>query len=214
MRTAIIAGASGLVGKELVYFLSGSPEYSRIHLLVRRPMEHADEKIIEHLIDFDQLHDFSLEERIDDVYCALGTTMKKAGNKDAFRKVDLEYVVTLAHRAKELGAHRFLVVSAMGADPKSMFYYNRIKGKMEKAVKKLGIETTVIVRPSLLLGERNEKRFGEEVSAVLMKILRPFIPKKYRAVTAEKVAGSMYHMALTATPGLHILESNEIQDME
>ena len=214
MRTAIIAGATGLVGKELVYYLSGSPEYSRIHLLVRHLTGNTHEKIIEHLIDFDQLQDFSLEERIDDVYCTLGTTMKKAGNKDAFRKVDLEYVVTLARRAKELGAHRFLVVSAIGAEPKSMFYYNRIKGKMEKAVRKLGIETTVIVRPSLLLGERKEKRFGEEVSAVFMKILRPFIPKKYRAVTAEKVAGSMYHMALTAPPGLHILESNDIQDME
>ncbi|GET22127.1 oxidoreductase [Prolixibacter denitrificans] len=214
MRTAVIAGASGLVGKELVYYLSGSPEYSRIHLLVRRQMENPGDKIIEHLIDFDQLVDFSLEERIDDVYCALGTTMKKAGSKDAFRRVDLEYVVTLAKRAKELGAHRFLVVSSMGADPKSMFFYNRIKGKMEKAIRKVGMETTIIVRPSLLLGDRKEKRFSEEFSAVLMKILRPLIPKKYRAVSAGKVAGSMYHMALTASPGLHILESNEIQDME
>ena len=214
MRTAIIAGASGLVGKELVYYLSGSPEYSRIHLLVRHPTENTGEKIIEHLIDFDQLQDFSLEERIDDVFCALGTTMKKAGNKDSFRKVDFEYVVTLARRAKELGAHRFLVVSAMGADPKSMFYYNRIKGKMELAVRQLGLETTVIFRPSLLLGERSEKRFGEEISAIFMKIFRPFIPKKYRAVSAEKVAGSMYHMALTTSAGLHILESDDIQDME
>jgi uncharacterized protein YbjT (DUF2867 family) len=214
MRTAIIAGATGLVGKELVYYLSGSPEYNRIHLLVRRRLEAPGDKIIEHLMHFDQLKDFALQEPIDDVYCALGTTMKKAGSRDAFRKVDLEYVVTLAERAKELGAHRFLVVSAMGADPKSMFFYNRIKGKMEKAIRKTGLETTVILRPSLLLGDRKEKRFGEALSAVLMKALRPLIPKKYRAITAGKVAGAMYHLALTASPGLHILESNDIQDME
>lgn len=210
MRTAIIAGATGLIGHELVQMLIKSDKYRIIYVISRRKGIVVHEKIRETVIDFDSINNLRFDEPIDDVFCTLGTTMKQAGSRDKFKKVDFEYVVSLATLSKLAGASNFLVVSSMGANPNSPVFYNRIKGLTEEALKQLGFKNLVILRPSLLLGERPEKRFAERLSGFFMKSLSFLIPDNYKAIQAQKVAKSMLKLAIESSTGISIVQSAEM----
>lgn len=210
MRTAIVAGASGLTGKELVQKLILSDHYRLIYILSRKKSGLVHEKIRKLVIDFEKIGQLKFDEPIDDLFCTLGTTMKKAGSRDNFKKVDYEYVVTFGRLGKNIGASKFLVISAMGANPKSPVFYNRIKGITEEALKNIGYKQLVILRPSLLLGERSEKRFAERLSGLIMKTLNFLIPDNYKGIQAERVADSMLNMALKSTEKVLIVKSGEM----
>jgi uncharacterized protein YbjT (DUF2867 family) len=142
------------------------------------------------------------------VFCALGTTIRTAGSRAAFRRVDHDYVVSLARLARAHGARHFLLVSSVGADPRSRVFYSRVKGEVESAVQTLGYPSLTIVRPSLLLGPRSEFRLGE----ALVKPLGPLFPRRYRPVHARAVAATMIRAALEDRSGVRIVESREIAD--
>ena len=215
-RTALVLGATGLVGGELVRLLNNDDAYTMITVPVRRNSDLPGEKVQQHIIDFDRMEEQVHLFKVDDVFCCLGTTMKKAGSREAFKKVDYHYVVQAAKLAKDAGASQFLVITAMMANPRSSVFYNRVKGEVEEKLQTMGFDALHILRPSLLLGERNEQRFAEELG---MKIL-PWLSflmvgpaKKFRPVKAEGVAIAMKTAALEDSQGIHIWESDSIIEM-
>ncbi len=214
MKTALIAGATGLVGNELLKLLIECDEYKTIHVLTRKPINNDSDKIIENIINFDELDKLKLDVAIDHVFCTLGTTIKKAGTKENFQKVDFNYVFELGKRAKEMNAGKFLTISSLGANAKSMIFYNRVKGEVEAELKNLSLPHLFIFRPSLLLGDRKEYRTGEKTAASVYKVLSPIFKgplKKYRGVEAKKVANAMLQTALKNDEPYQIIESDEIQ---
>jgi uncharacterized protein YbjT (DUF2867 family) len=216
MKTALIAGSTGLVGSELLHLLTGHPEYNEIHILVRKPTGINSPKVKEHAVDFDELDNFTADFSPDHVFCTLGTTIKKAGTKDNFKKVDHDYVLALGGLAKEWKAGKFLVVTALGASARSTIFYNRVKGEVERGLINLDLDHLFIFRPSLLMGERKEHRAGEKTAIAVYKVINPLFVgrlKKYKGVPAAQVAKSMMQAALNNNDKLKIYESDEIQDM-
>mgnify|MGYP001268982138 CR=1 FL=1 len=213
MKTALIAGASGLVGSELLSLLVESNEYQTIHVVARRPGEVKHPKIVEHIIDFSQLDTIQVGERIDDAFCALGTTIKKAGSRELFERVDFKYIVDFALKSRMLGAKHFLLVSAMGADSSSKIFYNRVKGKTEEIVKRMEFEHLSVFRPSLLLGKRVEKRSAEKSAEWIMTTFDFMVPAKYKAIKAETVAVKMYRVASAGGKGTTMFESDQIRNI-
>ena len=174
MKSALVVGSSGLVGSHLLKFLLESGYYSNVSVLVRKPVQFTHPKLTVHLVDFDFLDKFRSSIVGDDIFCCLGTTIKTAGSQYAFYKVDYEYPAAIARIAKENGAASFSLISAMGANKKSSIFYSRVKGEIEFAVSEIGFEKVLIYRPSLLLGERNEFRFGEKIGALLSPLMNLF----------------------------------------
>lgn len=216
MKTALIAGATGLVGSELLSLLVDDTSYQKIHILVRKRINFESLKIVEHVIDFEKLEDFQLNETIDHVFCTLGTTIKKAKTKENFRKVDFEYVFQLGKKAKEWKAEKFLLVSALGANAKSSIFYNRVKGDIENALKQLELPHLFIFRPSLLMGNRKESRQGEKTAITVYKIINPlFIGKlkKYKGIDISQVAKAMKFVSINNNESFKIFESNEMQKL-
>lgn len=215
-KTALIAGATGLIGKELLQFLLNGNEYDKVVAIVRRPVEINHPKLEERIVDFDQLDQYNEIFSVDDVFCALGTTIKKAKTKDAMWKIDVNYPVALARLASSQGAKKFLLVSSMNADPESPIFYPKMKGKLEEEIKQISFETTAIFRPSLLLGERDEFRLGEKAAAAIFTKV-PFLftgPfKKYKAIEGRTVASAMYQAAQKDAPGVTVYPSERIQEM-
>ena len=208
-RTALLVGATGLVGGHVLALLLDDPHWSHVTALARRPTEMRHAKLDWRVVDFNRPETFGDLGGIGDVFCALGTTIKKAGSKDAFRQVDMGHSLSVAREARRQGAEQFAVVSALGADPKSSIFYSRVKGELEEALKTLGYPRLVVVRPSLLLGERQESRPGEKVGAVVMRALGwlmigPLV--KYRAVAASDVARALCAAAKCPGEGLTILD--------
>ena len=195
MKTALIAGATGLIGKELVQKMLQSDKYDLIYLIARRHCGIVNDKIHEIIIDLEQIEQINLDNPVDEAFCTLGTTMKQAGSREKFRKVDLDYVTSFARLAKTSGVGKFLVISSMGANPKSSVFYNRIKGLAEEGLKNLGFKHLVILRPSLLLGKRPEPRFGERIGTIFMKAFNFLIPNNYKAIEASRVAEKMLEMS-------------------
>jgi uncharacterized protein YbjT (DUF2867 family) len=159
-----------------------------------------------------EIVDFSKEPptRADDVFCCLGTTIKKAGSQAAFRAVDYYAVLSLA----KAGGARFFLVSSLGADARSAVFYSRVKGEIEASAAQLPFEAVFILRPSLLLGDRGEFRLKEKIAEAAMFLLKPFLLgplRKYRAIEAEVVAKAMLALARSGRKGVNILESDEIQ---
>jgi uncharacterized protein YbjT (DUF2867 family) len=202
----VVAGATGLVGGQCVRILGASAEYANVIALVRRKTGLASQRIEERVVDFNRFEELSFETEAD-VYCALGTTIRKAGSKAAFLRVDFDYPVTLARRAAALGARRFLIVSSVAADPASPNFYLKTKGEMEREIAALPFDAVHIFRPSFLIGEREESRPGEKAGIVLARLfwfalIGPV--RKYRAVPAEAVATAMVRAAVRGTNGVHI----------
>lgn len=209
-RRATIAGATGLVGRELLAQLIASPRYAAIHAIGRRAplVEHA--KV--HVTASD-LQTIPALPTIDDAFCCLGTTIKKAGSQAAFRAVDFDMVLNFAQAAKQAGANRFLVVSALGANAKSAVFYNRVKGEMERTLMALNFESLTIFRPSFLVGERAEARAGERLGVAVFSALAPLMigpVRKVRPVAAKAVAHAMVLAAASDTTGVTVVESDEI----
>jgi uncharacterized protein YbjT (DUF2867 family) len=214
-RKALIVGATGLVGDFCLQALLNDPSYSEVIALVRRPILKTHRKLKTVVTRFGNLQVDLSNVHADDVYCCLGTTIKKAGSQEAFKKIDLELVVTVADVMKNQGAEQFLVVSAMGANKDSKVFYNRTKGEMEAALQDLGYPCLRIIRPSLLLGPREEFRLGERIGVILTPLLKPFLRgslKRYRPVEAEKVAQFMVKVARDEPiSGVHVYESDMIE---
>lgn len=211
---AILVGATGLIGGELLSLLCKDPEIAAIHAAGRRRVALEHPKLTQQIIDFNSFAQNGAQNLFppaDVLFSCLGTTIKNAGSQEAFRKVDLDAVVETARQARAADIPCLVVVSAMGADPASGVFYNRTKGEMERAVRALGFESVGIVRPSLLAGQRSEFRVGERVALLAMHLARPLIPAKYRAVSAAAVAAAMLDRAKHPQQGVHILESDQIQ---
>ena len=211
MKTALVAGASGLVGSALIKRLTETSEYDHVHILVRNVLDLAHPKLVQHIVDFNQLENHTFDFIPTDAFCTLGTTISKAGSQIAFIRVDHNYVCTFAEKAKELGATGFFVVSSMGANQESVIFYNKVKGRMEDDLKKIGFPRLGIFRPSLLLGPRKEKRASEKFAGWLMRNLDFMIPPKYKAIDVDRVAKKMIEVALLEEKGIFILESDKLQ---
>ena len=213
-RKAIIVGATGLIGGYCLQLLLDDPNYSEVIALVRKPLLKTHRKLREVVTKFDNLEHELSNIQAHDVFCCLGTTIKKAGSQDAFRQVDLTLIVSVAELMRKQGAEQFLVISALGADKNSKVFYNRVKGEMEAALKELEYPCLRIIRPSLLLGTREEFRLGEKIAVLLTPVLKLFLMgslKKYKPVEAESVARFMVEIGgQELTPGIHIYESDMI----
>ncbi len=221
-RTALLAGATGLIGAALLALLRHSADYGHTHLLLRRALpgpatDAADARVTPHVVDFAQLSNPRAAPlpAVDDVFIALGTTIKVAGSQAAFRRVDFDHVVATARAARAAGARRLAVVSALGADPNSSVFYNRVKGEMQAAIAELGYESVVIAQPSLLIGDRSAlgqpTRAGEVWINRVLKPWRGLVPRGVRPIKASAVAAALLAATLAAQPGVRILGSGDMQ---
>ncbi|MEM1002812.1 MAG: NAD(P)H-binding protein [Bacteroidota bacterium] len=197
-KTAIIIGATGLTGGILTQQLLEDNRYKSVKLISRRTLGLEHPKLEEHLIDMQQLKAHKDIFKSDELFCCIGTTKAKTPNESAYRKVDYDIPVNAARICKENGISTFGVMSSLGADSKSRIFYSRLKGEMERAVIDLGIDKTIIVRPSLIAGKRTEKRLGEGIGKLVMKLLNPIMLgslKVYRAIHPESIAKAMIWLA-------------------
>ncbi len=213
-RVALVAGATGLVGREILAALLADKRYRAVHVLGRRAPPITHPKLHVHTVDFAHLGELP---QVDEVYIGLGTTIKVAGSQSAFRAIDLNAVIAVAKVAHKAGAMRVGVVSAMGANAKSSVFYNRVKGEMEEALGQLGYTTVVIARPSFIEGDRaaldQPGRSGEGLALMAMRALRPLIPSNYRVIAAPQIAQALLQAVQQAKPGIHTLLSGEMQSV-
>jgi uncharacterized protein YbjT (DUF2867 family) len=210
-RIALLAGATGLVGRALLQGLLADEGVAAVHALVRRPPGLQHPKLHLHTVDFAALPPLP---PLHEAYLALGTTIKVAGSQAAFRAVDFEANLAVARAARAAGATRLGLVSAMGADPHSRIFYNRVKGELEQALAGLGFEGVVIARPSLLVGNRTvlgqPERAGERIGLHVSRWLQPLIPADYRAIAAQDVARALLR-AVPGAQGTRVMRSGEMQ---
>jgi len=212
LRSALLAGASGLVGRALLARLLADERYGRVHVLLRRPVElTAHRRAVRHTVDFGRLPRLP---HVDDAFIALGTTMRAVGSQAEFRRVDLDAVIATARAARAAGASRLGVVSAVGADPASRVFYLRVKGEMERAVATLGYASVVIARPSLLLGERaalgQPSRFVEGLAQRLLGPVSGWLPRSLRPIAAHEVARALHEAVCDAPAGVTLLPSEQM----
>jgi len=212
----LLAGSTGLIGHELLGQLRAAPHTQAVHALVRRLPQHPphDARLHWLQVDFTRLPALPTA---DTAYCALGTTIKVAGSQAAFRAVDFGAVLAFARAARTAGVRRFGVVSALGANPRSSTFYNRVKGEMEAAVSAIGFTSLVIARPSLLLGAREALgqpvRAGERIAEALTRPFGGLIPKAWRPIEAASVARALRVALQQGQAGVRIVESGELQTL-
>ncbi|HEX8474659.1 MAG TPA: oxidoreductase [Pyrinomonadaceae bacterium] len=212
-RSALVVGASGLVGGHCLELLLTDDAYTEVVSLGRRRLTREHAKLKQHVVEFDNLGASKHLAKAQDVFCCLGTTIKQAGTKEAFYKVDFTYAFEVARIASENGAEQFLIVSSLGADPRSSVFYSRVKGETEAAVSRLPFQAVHIFRPSLLIGERAEVRMGEQIAEKASRLLSfAFVGRlsKYRPIEARTVAAAMIRTAKEGRRGVHIIESDRI----
>lgn len=210
-RTALVVGATGLVGGHAVELLAEDPRWSRVIVLARRSTGRAHAKITEHIVDFEALA-VSLD-GVDDVFACLGTTIKVAGSQERFRRVDHDYTLAVARRAHDAGASRLALVSSVGASDRASNFYLRVKGETERDVRELGYGTLVIARPSLLVGERREARAGERVGIAVASVVAPLMLgrlRAYRPIAARDVARAMIDAVAEGTSGVRLLTHEDL----
>lgn len=203
-RTALLLGGSGLVGGHLLKKLLEATEYKSVIALVRRPLNLQHDKLTQQVIDFEQLAQHTLP-AIDDVFCCLGTTIKVAGSRAAFRRVDHDYVLMAARSALKAGARQFLLVSSLGANANSPFFYMRTKGETETALRALPYAAMSIFQPAYLVGQRSVPRPLEDWSGKLMQRLAFLMPAAYRPIHAASVAQAMLDQARQELLGYHLI---------
>lgn len=210
-RTALVAGATGLVGREILSRLLADPEVSRVHALARRDVGLSHPNLTVHRVDFAALPALP---RVDEGYLALGTTIKVAGSQAAFRKVDFDANLAVAGALRAAGCARVGLVSAMGAHPLSAVFYNRVKGELEDAIAQLEFHTLAIARPSFLTGDRESLgqpvRSGENLALRVSRLLAPVIPKNYASIRAGDVAAALI-AGVRRGPGRHVMLSGQMQ---
>jgi uncharacterized protein YbjT (DUF2867 family) len=209
MTTVLLAGATGLIGREFMRQWQGP---GTLHLLVRKPVGELPPGTQVHVVQFRKLPPLPAA---DEAYCCLGTTLAAAGSREGFRSVDMDAVLLFARAAFAAGVRRFAAVSSLGADARSANFYSRVKGEMEDALATIGFTSLVLVRPSLLIGDRaslgQEPRFAESVAVALSRPLAPLIPATWRPITAARVARGMQRALADARSGVRIVESRELQ---
>ncbi len=213
-KTALLAGASGLVGNELLHILLNNSHYQQVTVLVRQPLELTHDKLKQVPTDFDKLDEYAQYFDVDDVYCCLGTTIKKAGSQEAFKKVDYAYPLHMAELAKSQQVKNFLVITALGADSDSKMFYSRTKGQLQVRLKKIGLTAVHIFQPSLLLGDRKEFRLGEKAASSLSPVFSRLLKgkmQKYKPIEAKSVALAMYEAAQIERTGNYTYPSNRIE---
>ncbi|MBT1703872.1 NAD-dependent epimerase/dehydratase family protein [Chryseosolibacter indicus] len=211
MKTALIAGATGLIGKQLLTLLLATNRYDKVIALTRKDLNINSSKLIELKVDFTDFDKYADQLQADDVFCCLGTTMAKAKTKQKFYEVDYSYPLRIGLATKLSGAKQYFLVSALGADKNSGIYYNKVKGEVEEAITNVAFESFHIFRPSLLLGDRAEKRTGEDAAKFVYKFFGFLIPGKYKGIEASKVARAMLHYASQEKDGKFIHESKDLQ---
>jgi uncharacterized protein YbjT (DUF2867 family) len=213
-RAAVVAGATGLVGGLCLKRLLADETYGRVIALVRRPLSFSHPRLERRLTDFDAMSGLPEDVEGADVICCLGTTIRAAGSEAAFRRVDFEYVLSLARFSSRSGAAQFAFLSSMGADRRSPVLYTRVKGEVEEAVRGVKLPAVQVFRPSFLLGERVESRPAERVAigvfrSVSFALRGPF--RKYRPIAAATVAEAIVRVVKDAPPGVNIYESDAIE---
>lgn len=213
-KTALLLGATGLIGSNCLNYLLADNSYDLVKVFSRRSLNRTHPKLKEYISNFNQIEENKEVIFCDDLFCCLGTTIKKAGSKENFKLVDFEYPYIAAKLALANGAKQFLLVSSIGADAKSKNFYLRVKGEVEDAISNLSFNTVLIFRPSLLLGSRNEIRPAEKIGGAAAKILSLFFfggLKKYKPIEAKNVAKAMVIFANGNYGGVKIIQSDEIK---
>lgn len=214
-RTAIVIGATGFTGQLLVKQLCDSEEYVAVTIIARRNITYTHAKLEVKIREFDKLEERDLE-IADDLFCCLGTTIKKAKTRENFEKVDLEYPLRIASLAKKRGIPNFYVISAAGSNKKSPFFYSRVKGKMEQGLIDLKLPYLSIFRPSLLTGQRAEFRLGERLAEGVFQLINPILVgpfKRLRAIEGKQLAFAMYCYAIKGSRNhVRIYKSIDIQN--
>lgn len=208
MKTALLLGATGLVGSCLLDQLLDDPRYGTVVVLVRRPLDRQHPKLRQEILDFDHPDPALLLG--DDLFCALGTTIRKAGSKEAQYRIDCSYPYEIGRIARANGVRQYLLVSSVGADAGSSNFYLRTKGDLEEKIQSLGFDTFVSARPSFLLGKRDEFRLGERIGITLAQVFAFLIPKRYRGVQASRVATVLIERANAGLNGTVFVESDRI----
>jgi uncharacterized protein YbjT (DUF2867 family) len=210
-KTALLIGSTGLIGKQLLQLLLQSDSYNKVIAIARTPLDVNHPKLDVVISPLNELGQQAERLRADDVFCCLGTTIKQAKTKEAFRAVDFQAPLLVAQLALQHGAQQYLLVSALGANKSSSIFYNKVKGEVEEEIGRLGYKTYHIVRPSLLLGNRKEQRTGEEAAQFFYKIFGKLIPKKYKAIESAKVARALLSLASSGQLGQWVHESEALQ---
>ena len=211
-RSVLLLGATGLVGSQCLNLFLTSGHFKQVTTLSRNPLDFQPKNSghVNHVIDFEAPESYHGKAAADIVVCALGTTLKKAGSREMFRRVDFHYAFELSKAAFENGAEHLLLVSAKGANANSRFFYNRVKGELEDAVSALGFETLSIFRPSLLKGKRGEFRAGEAIGNFLAGIFSSVVPVPWQPTPADRLAEAILKAAIKDQPGRRIYESGEV----
>lgn len=213
MKTALIIGATGLVGSKLVEFLLKDNSFDQVGVFVRRSINLKNPKLVEHLIDFDRYESWKHLVKGDVLFSCLGTTLKKAGSEEAQYRVDHTYQLQFAKAAEENGVQSYALISSAGADPESRNFYLKMKGQLENDVKDLNFEQLAIIRPGLLKGEREESRRGEKAAEIVLRFFNGIgLFRKYRPVPADTVALAMIR-ALKSGDRYNIYELDEVFDL-
>lgn len=205
----LLVGATGLVGSHVLRKALADNRITQVIAPVRRTLSDHP-KLVALVVDFEQLPEDATWWQVDAVICTLGTTMKKAGSQSAFRRVDHDYPLAVARLAHQHGANTYVLNSAMGASTESRFFYNRVKGELERDLCAVGFSSLTFVRPGLISGERQEFRRGERSMEVLLKTLGPLLPPGWRVNPAENIAQALLQAAIDAPPGVHRVSSKAL----
>lgn len=216
MSTVLLTGATGLVGRLCLKLLLADPAFEKIKVITRRPLYEEHPKLSAYITDFEKLETLEADLTADIVICCLGSTLKDAGSREQFMKIDHDYPLQIAQIAHRHGGKHFIVISAIGADKKSLFFYSRVKGLLEADIKSIPYETISIFQPSLIDGERKEVRVMEQLTLGIARPLSGLLPRslnKYKPIEASEIARAICHVAQASTPGIHYYQKNEISNL-
>ncbi|MFA5584475.1 MAG: NAD(P)H-binding protein [Bacteriovoracaceae bacterium] len=208
----LLVGSTGLVGSHVLDLALENSQVEKVTVISRRPIKKSHAKLRVEVVNFDQLPEEALWWKADAIICTLGTTIKKAGSKEAFRKVDFTYPLEVAKRARTNGTSTYVLNSAMGANKDSRFFYNQVKGQLETQLKEVGFRSLTFVRPGMIGGEREEFRFGEEAGKLVLGLLSPLLPKSMRINHPRNIAKELVGAALMSKPGINIISSEKMSD--
>lgn len=215
-KEAIVVGATGLIGNSLLEQLLENPNYGKVTAIVRKKQLRQHPKLKQLVVNFDLLDSYADQIKGDVVFCALGTTKSKTPDQSQYRKIDYQYPLDVARIAFQNGATQYHLVSAMGANPNSGIFYSKLKGEVEQDLKKIPYNSIHIYRPSLLDGERKEKRAAESIMNSIMQVINPILIgplRKYRSIKIERVASAMIKQSLKPETGIHTYLSDKIQQL-
>ena len=206
----LLAGATGLVGAQVLQRLLADPRCSGVVAPTRRALARTEPKLLNPVLDFAELATVAQGWQVDAVICALGSTMKQAGSRQAFRQIDHGYPLAIARAVRANGCEVFALNSAAGANPRSLVFYSRVKGELEQDLRALGFASLTLVRPGLIGGERAERRGGEHLASVMLGALAPVLPRAWRINPATRIADALVQAALDPQPGVRVVGSAEL----